>query len=462
MATSKTADQTRTRDQMVPKDLEAERSILGSIMINSSLFNQAAEVLKPEDFHLESHRIIFRSFFNISERSERGSGAIDLVTMRAAIEKTATLEDVGGNAYITSLIDGLPRLSNLRNYINIVKEKSVLRSLINAGTTIVNDSYADREEASTILENAQSLIFKIADGSYSTSGFRNVSDLVSETVEKLASMVDAQSGITGLATGFADFDRITSGLHEGDLIIIAARPGMGKTSFALNIALNAANAGHKVGLFSLEMDIQQLFIRLLCSEARVNSQKIRNGRISSQDYEKLGEQLDAMTGLSLFIDDTPNLGVMQVRSKARRLKAEYGLELLVIDYLQLMETSRNVENRNLAIGEITRGLKNLAKELKLPIILLSQLSRAVENRTDKRPQLSDLRESGNIEQDADLVSFLYRPEYYEKEKTEKNKGLAELKIAKNRNGPVGTVNLVFFADYTRFQDHTPVDVEEQL
>jgi len=462
MATKTNQSLDAAQNRMAPQSIDAEKSILGAIMLNSSLFNQAAEILSPEDFSIESHRIIFKAFYRISERSESGSSAIDLVTLKEAIEKEATLEDVGGNAYLASLIDGMPRFSNIRNYANIVKDKALLRSLIHAGTIIVNESYADRDEVPQILENAQSLIFKIADGTYSASGFTNIAEIVDETVEKLASMVDAQSGITGNPTGFTDFDNLTSGLHGGDLVILAARPGMGKTSFALNCALNAAKHGHKVGLFSLEMDVQQLFLRLLCSEARVNSQKIRTGRISNRDFEKLGRQLDKMTEMQLYIDDTPNLGVMQARSKARRLKMEHGLDMLIIDYLQLMETSSNSENRNLAIGEITRGLKGLAKELKVPIILLSQLSRAVESRTDKRPLLSDLRESGNIEQDADLVCFIYRPEYYQKEPSEDIKGIAELIVAKNRNGPVGTVQLVFFSDYTRFQDKAPVAEEERM
>lgn len=438
-------------ERLAPHNLEAERAVLGSVMLESSLFNQAAQFLKSEDFYLESHRTIFRAFAFVSEKTS--SGAIDMVTISDAIAQIASLEDIGGKAYLSSLIDGLPRYSNIEHYARIVKEKAVLRRLINAGTKMMNDAYSAEDEVASILEKAQSMVFKIAEDGYSTAGFRAIGDLSMSTLEKLSQMIESHTGITGLPTGFLNLDDITAGLHPGDLIILAARPGMGKTSFALNLAMNAARRDFSVGLFSMEMDITQLYLRMICSESRINSQKIRTGRISRTDFDRLAAKIDEIEKFKIYIDDTPVLGVMEARSKARRLKAEHGLDLLVIDYLQLMNTSAAAENRNLAIGEITRGLKALAKELQIPVLTLSQLSRAPEQRSDHRPQLSDLRESGNIEQDADLVTFLYREEYYDPD--EENTGRAELIIAKNRNGPVGTADLVFLSDITRFQDYTP-------
>lgn len=462
MATPNRTEEQRTpslTERLAPQSMEAERAVLGSIMLNADLFNQAAQHIKPEDFFLESHRKIFRAFALISERSNRGASAIDLVTLIDALGQIGTVEEVGGKAYLASLVDGLPRYSNIEQYARIVRDKAVLRMLIDASTRIANDSFSATDDVPMILERAQSMIFKISEAGYAGGGFQPISNLVSDTVEKLSMMVDTHSGITGIASGFNDFDGLTSGLHGSDLIILAARPGMGKTSFALNIATNVAAQGKSVGVFSLEMDIHQLFLRLLCAEARVNSQKVRGGFLGRSDFDKLVRKADVLMNHRVFIDDSPALGVMEARSKARRLKAEHGLDLLLIDYLQLMSTSVSAENRNLAIGEITRGLKALAKELRIPIIVLSQLSRGPETRGDHRPMLADLRESGNIEQDADLVCFLFREEYYEREK-EEVKGKAELIVAKNRNGPVGTVNLVFFSDYTRFQDYTPPPEEE--
>lgn len=459
MATARSEKQTSLGplgERLAPQNLEAERAVLGSVMLDSALFNQAAQYINADDFFLDSHRKIFRAFAHISER--KSSGAIDLVTITDAISQISSLEEIGGKAYLASLVDGLPRYSNIENYAEIVKEKSILRQLIHTSNKVANDCYSAEDEVHTILERAQSQVFKIAEEGYATSGFRPIDELAAPTLEKLAKMVDAHTGITGLPTGFLNFDDITAGLQPGDLIILAARPGMGKTSFALNLAMNVARREFTVGLFSLEMDINQLFLRMICSESRVNSQKIRTGRIGTNDFQKLAAKLDSVMNFKIYIDDTPIVGAMEIRSKSRRLKAEYGLDLLIVDYLQLMDTTAKAENRNLAIGEITRGLKALSKELHVPVICLSQLSRAPETRSDHRPQLSDLRESGNIEQDADLVCFLYREEYYTP--TDENSGRAELIIAKNRNGPVGTANLVFLSDITRFQDYTPPPEEE--
>jgi replicative DNA helicase len=446
---------TTTAERLLPHDIEAEKAVLGAILLDGSLFNQAAQILQSDDFYLESHRAIYRAFTAIGESS--AAEAIDMVTLREMLSREgSSLEDVGGAAYLSGLIDGLPRYSNIEQYARIVKDKSLLRRLIDAGSKIINECYLAEDETRNIVERAQSAVFSISDKSY-RSGFVGVDTLAAPTLEKLAKMVDARSGVTGVPTGFLDFDNITAGLQVGDLIVLASRPGMGKTSLALNIAQYAGHAGHTAAVFSLEMDMEQLFIRMLCSEARVNSQKVRTGRISDDEFKRLAKPLDRYFESKIFIDDTPALGLMEARAKARRLKAEHGLDLLIIDYLQLMTSGQRLENRNLEIGHITHGLKALAKELRIPVLVVSQLSRAPENRSDHRPMLSDLRESGNIEQDADLVCFLYRDEYYNP--TEENAGLAELIIAKNRNGPVGVVQLVFFTDFTRFQDYTPVPEE---
>ena len=440
-------------ERLVPHNLEAERAVLGAILLESSLFNQAAEILRADDFFLESHRKIFRSFVSIAEGS--ASEAIDMVTLRESLAKNGSLDDIGGPAYLSSLIDGLPRYSNIEHYARIVKDKSLLRQMIDASTKIINECYSAEDETRLVIDRAQSSIFSIADDSLRGSGFVSVEELAAPTLERLAKMVDARSGVTGVPTGFMDFDNITAGLQGGDVVVLASRPGMGKTSLALNIALYLGRIGRSVGLFSLEMNVEQLFVRMICSEARVNSQKVRTGRISDEEFKRLAPKLDAFLNHKIFIDDTAALGLMEARAKARRLKAEYGLDLLIIDYLQLMTSGQRFENRNLEIGHIMHGLKALAKELNLPVLILSQLSRAPENRSDHRPQLSDLRESGNIEQDADLVSFLFREEYYKP--TDENAGLSELIIAKNRNGPTGVVQLVFFSDFTRFQDYTPIE-----
>ena len=442
-------------ERLAPHNLEAEKAVLGAVLLDSSLFNQAAQVLRADDFYLESHRRVFRAFAAISEKG--AAEAIDMVTLREALAREGSLEDAGGAAYLSSLIDGLPRYSNIEHYARIVKDKSLLRRLIDAGTRIVNEGFLAEEDTRTIIDRAQSAIFGIADEGMRGSGFVSIEELAAPTLEKLAKMVDARSGVTGMPTGFMDFDNITAGLQSGDLIVLASRPGMGKTSLATNAALHVGRVGGSVGLFSLEMNVDQLFVRMVCSEARVNSQRVRTGRISDEEFKRLAPRIDAFMRYKVFIDDTPALSLMETRAKARRLKAEHGLQLLIIDYLQLMTTERRFENRNLEIGHITHGLKALAKELQVPILALSQLSRAPESRSGHRPMLADLRESGNIEQDADLVCFLFREEYYNA--TEENAGLADLIISKNRNGPVGTVQLVFFSEFTRFQDYAPVEEE---
>lgn len=444
-----------TAERLLPHDIECEKSVLGAILLDGGLFNQAAQLLQPDDFYMESHRAIYRAYVAIGETN--AADAIDIVTVQDKLAREgSSLESVGGAAYLSSLIDGLPRYSNIEHYARIVKDKSLLRRLITAGTKIVNECYLAEDDIRNIIERAQSNVFGISDESF-RSGFVGVDTLAAPTLEKLAKMVDARSGITGVPTGFLDFDNITAGLQGSDLIVLASRPGMGKTSLALNIAQHVGRAGLAAGVFSLEMDMDQLFIRMICSESRVNSQRVRTGRISDDEFKRLAPRLDSFMQSKIFIDDTPALGLMEARAKARRLKAEHGLDILVFDYLQLMVSGQRFENRNLEIGHITHGLKAMAKELKVPVLVLSQLSRAPENRSDHRPMLSDLRESGNIEQDADLVCFLYRDEYYNP--TDENAGLAELIIAKNRNGPVGIVQLVFFSDFTRFQDYTPVAEE---
>lgn len=442
-------------ERLAPRHLEAEQAVLGAVLLDGRLFSQAAQHLVPEDFYLQSHRKIFHACIAIAET--RSVEAIDLVTMREKLVRDGDLEDIGGSAYLSRLVDGLPRYSNIEYYVRIVREKSLLRSLILACERIINDCYSSADEVQNIVDRAQTSVFSVADKGL-RGGFVHVGDLAAPAMEKLAKMVDSGGrAVTGVPTGFRDLDGITSGLQGSDLIVLASRPGMGKTSLALNIAVNAAKESRKVGVFSLEMSIEQLFMRMICAEARLSSQKLRTGWISDADFRKLAAKLDRFVNLDVYVDDTPALGLMEARAKARRLKAERGLDLVIIDYLQLMTSGQKFENRNLEIGHITHGLKALAKELSVPVLLLSQLSRAPESRSDHRPLLSDLRESGNIEQDADIVGFIFRKEFYTKEQLDAGK--AELIVAKHRNGPVGTVNLVFLSEQTRFLDASTVAEE---
>jgi len=430
----------------LPHSLEAERTVLGAILVDNDTFHNARELLAPGDFYREAHRKIFASMEALSGRGQ----AMDLVTLKEDLARANELDSTGGAAYLASLIDGVPRATNLPYYARIVKEKSVLRSLISSANRIIQSCYEGAEDTQTVLDQAERAIFEIAEGSI-RQGFEPVGDIVRLSFKKIDELSERGELITGLPTGFADFDEMTSGLQRSDLIILAARPGIGKTSFCLNVAQQAALRSKKtVGVFSLEMSKEQLVLRMLCSEAKVDMHKLRSGFLSERDWGRLVGAVADLSSARIFIDDTPAPSVLEMRAKARRLKLEQGLDLLIVDYLQLMQGRGRFENRTQEIAGISRALKGLAKELDLPVLALSQLSRAPESRGDHRPQLSDLRESGALEQDADVVVFIYREDMYEP--SSENQGVAELIVGKQRNGPTGTVKVAFLKEFTRFEN----------
>ena len=440
-------------DRTLPHNLEAEKCVLGAILIDNPSFNQAAEVIDAQDFFRDAHRRIFEKMVGLSERSQ----PIDPVTLKDELVRTGELDDVGGPAYVASLTDGVPRSANVEFYARIVKEKSTLRRLISSATEVLARAYDAEEGADDLLDEAERSIFQIAEHRL-RSGFVPLSQLVNSGYELIEKLQEHKGLVTGVPSGFTDLDELTSGFQKSDLVIVAARPSMGKTSLVLNIALHcAAEAGRTVGIFSLEMAKEQLFMRMLTSEARVDAHRFRGGFLGEQDYERLVAAFARLHEARVFIDDTPSAGILEMRAKARRLKMEHGLDLIVVDYLQLMQGRGRFENRQQELASISRSLKILAKELQVPIIALSQLSRAPESRSDHRPQLSDLRESGALEQDADVVLFIYREDMYavEGERSPDSEGTAEIIIGKQRNGPVGTVRLAFLKQYTRFENLAP-------
>ena len=426
-----------TLDKDVPHSVEAERSVLGAILIENSAINRAQEILKEEDFYRDQHRKIFKVMNHLSDRTS----AIDPVTVKEELSRSGELDSVGGPAYIASLLDGVPRSANIEYYARIVKEKAVLRSLIEAGGRIVSTAYEASQDPDDILDQSERLIFQIAQDRL-REGFVPMKAIADQSLQTIERLAQHRELVTGLPTGYKVLDEYTSGLQPADLIVLAARPGMGKTSFALNIAQNIGLAeGRRVGLFSLEMTRQQLFLRMLTGLARVDKER----------WSELIKAFGRLAAASIFIDDSAGLSVLEMRAKSRRLKMEQGLDLIVIDYMQLIRSRGRFENRNQEMSEISRSLKELAKELNVPVIAISQLSRAPEQRGERgRPQLSDLRESGAIEQDADVVLLLYREEIYKP--TEENRGIATLIIAKQRNGPTGDFNMAFLREYTRFEE----------
>lgn len=427
----------------LPSNLEAERSVLGAILLDNSAYNQAGALLTPDDFFLDSHRRLFRRIMELADRS----CPADLVTLCEELMKHNELEAVGGASYLSSLTDGLPRLSNIEHYAKIVKDKALLRRLIQISNSIATRCFEGSEEAEEILDSAEGLVLSVGEQRV-REGFLHFRDIFRNSFQSIDALHDRGKRVTGLETGFRKFDDMTSGLQPADLVIVAARPSMGKTSFALNIAQYVAiRLKQGVGLFSLEMSREALVLRLLCAEASVDSHKLRAGFASRDDWGRMAAALGRLAEAPIFIDDTPGLSLSEVRAKARRLQAEHGLGLLVVDYLQLMSGRGRFENRTQEISSISRGLKGLAKELRVPLIAISQLNRAPEERGG-RPRLSDLRESGQIEQDADLVAFIYREELVKP--TDENRGRAEIIIEKQRNGPTGTVNLAFLSKYTCF------------
>lgn len=429
----------------LPSNVEAERSVLGAVLLDNSAYNQAAALLAPEDFSLDSHRRLFLRLTDLAERSR----PMDLVTLCEELIRHSELEAVGGASYISSLTDGLPRLSNIEHYAKIVKDKALLRRLIHISNTIATRCLEGSEEAEEILDSAESLVLSVGEQKV-REGFLHFRDIFRNSFQSIDALHDRGKRVTGLETGFRKFDDMTRGLQPSDLVIIAARPSMGKTSFALNVAQHATiRQGQVVGLFSLEMSREALVLRLLCSEARVDSHRLQAGFASREDWSRLATALGRLAEAPLFIDDTPGLSITEMRAKARRLQAEHGLGLMVVDYLQLMSGRGKYENRTQEISSISRGLKSLAKELNVPLMAISQLNRSPEERGG-RPRLSDLRESGQIEQDADVVAFLFREELVKP--SEGNRGRAELIIEKQRNGPTGMVELAFLSKFTSFEN----------
>ncbi len=429
-----------------PQSIEAEQSVLGSMLIDKEVVPVVMEILKPEDFYRPDHREIYNVIIELFDKAQ----PIDLITVSERLKLHGKLELVGGLEYLSNIATEVPTTANVKHYSKIVEEKALLRKLIKASSDIVDLGFNASEEVSYILDKAEQSVFDILQ-KRSSQGFVPIKDVLVDTFNNLEEMYNNKGNITGIPTGFTDLDFKTSGLHNSDLILIAARPAMGKTAFALNLAQNAAVHSHvPVAVFSLEMSKDQLVNRILCSEAMVDSNRMKTGKLEDNDWQKVAKALAPLSEAPIYIDDTPGVSITEIRAKCRRLKLEHNLGLVVIDYLQLMQGSgkKGGENRQQEISEISRSLKILAKEINVPVICLSQLSRAPEARTDHRPILSDLRESGAIEQDADIVMFLYRDDYYNPETEKKN--IAELIIAKHRNGSTGTVELVWLGQYTKF------------
>ncbi|RBP62086.1 primary replicative DNA helicase [Alkalibaculum bacchi] len=431
-----------------PYNIEAEQSVLGSMLLSKDAILTATEIIQDsKEFYNPQHQQIFSAIVELFKENK----PVDLITLSSKLKDSNTLERVGGSSYLTELVGLVPSYTNIKYYCNIVQEKALLRELINASTDLMNECYEPSKEPEQILETAEKRIFDISQRK-STGDFIHIQQALVSTLEKIEEVQKNSSNITGVSTGFRDIDNITAGLQRSDLILIAARPSMGKTAFALNIAQNAAVKGGKsVALFSLEMSKELLTQRLLCSEAHIDSQKLRTGNLDEKDWEKLAYASSNLSKSKIFIDDTAGVGIMEMRSKCRRLKIEYGLDLIMIDYLQLMEGSKKSESRQQEISEISRSLKALAREMDCPVVALSQLSRAPDARADHKPILSDLRESGAIEQDADVVMLLFRNYYYSKDPAERR--LAEVNIAKQRNGATRTIDMAWLEEYTQFADY---------
>ena len=428
-----------------PHDIDAEQAVLGSMLTDKDAVNAAIETLKEDAFYREDNRAIYQAIINLYSKSE----PIDIITLKDELESMDKFEQVGGYEYLASLPDKVPTTANVQKYIKIVEEKAILRNLIKTANEIIELGYDPAEDVEDIMDNAEKKIFDIMQ-SKNQKGYTPIKDVLVESFTKLEELYNRKQHITGVPTGFVELDYKTAGLHGSELILVAARPAMGKTAFALNIATNAALRGNApVAIFSLEMSKDQLVNRILCSEAMVDSNKVRTGKLEEDDWVKLAGAIGPLSESEIYIDDTPGISVMEIRTKCRKLKMEKNIGLVVIDYLQLVQGSnKRVGSREQEISEISRSLKILAKEINVPVIALSQLSRAVEQRPDHRPMLSDLRESGAIEQDADIVMFLYRDDYYNKESEKKD--IAEVIIAKQRGGSTGTVELLWMGNYTKF------------
>ncbi|MCK5306915.1 MAG: replicative DNA helicase [Candidatus Omnitrophica bacterium] len=435
-------------ERVPPQNLEAESAVLGSMLIEESAVSSAIELLKEEDFYKSSNGKIFLTICNLFSQNK----AIDLIIVTEELKKRGLLDEVGGPAYLMSLSADVPTAANVEHYAKIVREKSVLRKLINTATQIITDGYEEKDgDVEVLLDRSEKAIFDITSRKIEPS-FTPLKDIIKDSIETIDNLYQRKTHITGIATGFTKFDVMTAGLQVSDLIVVAGRPSMGKTSLALCMVENAAvKQGLPVAVFSLEMSKEQLVQRMLCSHARVNLQNVRTGYLSQQDWPNLTNAAGRLSEAPIYIDDTAGISVLELRAKARRLKSQFDIKLIMLDYLQLMDGKSRSDNRQQEISDISRALKSLARELRVPVIAVSQLSRAVESRIDRKPQLSDLRESGAIEQDADVVVLLLREEYYTP--TEENKGKAEVNIAKQRNGPTGSMFLTFIKEFARFENY---------
>lgn len=434
-----------------PQNIEAEKSVLGSMLIDADAIGTAIEHLDESLFYDDAHRLIFRAILDLYNSRKN----VDLITISDNLKTDGLLDRVGGVTYLSVIIDFVPTSANVEHYAQIVKEKGLLRKLISSATQIVTESYESKGDVEAVVDNAERLIFEVADLKHHQQS-THVKDIVKGSIEAIDRLYQRKEKITGIPAGFEKLDQMMSGLQKSDLIIVAARPSMGKSALAVSIAENVGiDSGKAVAIFSLEMSKEQLVQRMLCSQARVDAHKVRSGFLSPSDWPKLTKAAGKLSKSHIYIDDTPAISVLELRAKARRLKASADLQMIILDYLQLMRGSAKADSRQQEISEISRSLKALAREVNVPIIALSQLSRAVESRQDKRPQLSDLRESGAIEQDADVVILLMREEYYTP--TEENRGVADVIIAKQRNGPVGTVKLQFTKEFMRFENLAYVD-----
>ena len=431
-----------------PQNLDAEQSILGGILLDNQALNAVLEVLTHQDFYSEAHRKIFLAITELAERNEPS----DLVTLGSFLKDKNQLDSIGGTSYLATLVESVPSAANISAYAKLVKEKSVLRQLISTATGIVTRSYGTGADVDQLLDEAEHAIFEISEHKIRPSFFP-MKDIIKDSFRTIERLYERKELVTGVPTGFGKIDEITSGLQNSDLIIIAGRPSMGKTAFALNIAEHVAlEENIAVAIFSLEMAKEQLAMRMFSSIAKVNSQKLRRGFVGETDWPKLTTAAGRLSEAPIFIDDTPAITVLEMKAKARRLKADKGLGLVILDYLQLMRSGGSKDSREQEISEISRSLKALAKELAVPVIALSQLNRKVEDRTNRRPQMADLRESGAIEQDADVIAFIYRDEVYNKSEDNTERGFAEIIIGKQRNGPTGAVKLVFQEQFTRFEN----------
>ena len=431
-----------------PQNLEAEESVLSAILLDNSTLLDVLETLESEDFYRSAHAKMFTAITELFAKNE----PVDLVTLANILKEKGLLEEIGGATYLAKLVDTAPLAVNAQHYARIIRDKAALRKLIEHSNAITARCFEDSGDVDDVIDFAEKAVFEIA-GNKNKKSFYPLSQIIGHSIDALEERQGNKTLVTGVSTGFSRLDNLTSGFQGSDLIILAARPSMGKTALALNIARNAAiDANTPVAVFSIEMSKEQLSMRLLCAEARIDSSRLRSGFFSREDWVSLTNAAEVLSDADIYIDDSPDLTAMSIRAKARRLKMDKNLGLVIIDYLQLMKGRSSAERRDLEISEISRGLKALAKELDIPVLALSQLNRKLEERHDKRPQLSDLRESGALEQDADVVAFIYRDEVYNKDENNPNKGIAELLLKKQRNGPTGEIKLAFISTYTRFED----------